>query len=143
MNNQLRNTYYAILIPAIIGFTVTGLLKMFKTFTVGPVRYIEFFAPAVFISSIVLAIALPVFFRTIFANKMRNERSVSLTDFIKFERSLLYVSLITPYVTLIAFLFDFPRFHVAGSFLMTIYAVYYYYPSKKRITFEKRIFRVQ
>jgi hypothetical protein len=143
MNNELRNTYYTLLIPATIGFAVTGLLKTFKAFTVGPVRYIEFFAPAVFILSVVLAVALPVFFRTIFANKMRNEKSVSLTDFIKFEKSLLYVSLITPYVTLIAFLFDFPRFHVAGSFLMTIYAVYYYYPSKKRIKFEKRIFRVQ
>jgi len=129
MNNELTRTYFKILLPSIIGFIITGLLKVFEIIHFGPLRYIDFFAP--------------VFSRTIFANEMRNEKSVSLEDFVTFERRILYISLITPYLALIAFLFDFPKFHLAGSFLMAIYAAYYYYPSKRRIAFDKRIFRVK
>ncbi|MGM0383934.1 MAG: hypothetical protein ACQEQO_10635 [Thermodesulfobacteriota bacterium] len=143
MNNELTSSYFTILLPAVIGFTIIGLLKVFKGITLGPIRYIEFFAPAVFVVSVISAIAMPIFCRTFFANKMRDEKAVSLDDFVKFERRILYISLITPYLALIAFLFDFPKFHLAGSFLMAIYAAYYYYPSKRRITFDKRIFRVK
>ncbi|MBN1225592.1 MAG: hypothetical protein JXA79_01250 [Deltaproteobacteria bacterium] len=143
MNNELTRTYFKILLPSIIGFIITGSLKVFEIINFGPLRYIDFFAPAVFVLSVISAIAMPIFCRTIFANKMRDEKAVSLEDFVSFERRILYISLITPYLALIAFLFDFPKFHLAGSFLMAMYAAYYYYPSKRRITFDKRIFRVK
>jgi len=44
---------------------------------------------------------------------------------------------------LVAYLLEFPRFYLAGTVLMALYAVYYYYPSKKRIQFERKIFRVK
>jgi hypothetical protein len=143
MNKELTSTYCKILLPSIIGFIITGSLKVFDIINFGPLRYIDIFAPAVFVLSVISAIAMPIFSRTIFANKMRNEKAVSLEDFVIFERRILYISLITPYLALIAFLFDFPKFHLAGSFLMAIYAGYYYYPSKRRITFDKKIFRVK
>jgi hypothetical protein len=143
MNNELISPYVKVLLPSIIGFLIIGLLKYLKIITLGPVKYIEFFAPSVFVLSVISAIALPIFSRTIFANKMRNQKAVSLGDFFKFERRILYISLITPYLALIAFTFDFPKFHLAGSFIMAIYAAYYYYPSKRRINFDKKIFRVK
>lgn len=143
MNNELISFYFKILLPSIIGFVIIGVLKYFNIVTLGSLKYIDFFAPAVFVLSVISAIAMPIFFRTIFANKMRNEKAVPLEDFVKFEQRILYVSLITPYLALIAFAFNFPKFHLAASFLMAIYAAYYYYPSKRRINFDKRIFRVK
>jgi len=62
---------------------------------------------------------------------------------LKFERNLLYIAMTTPYVGLIAQILQLPRFHLAGTIIMGLYAVYYYYPSKKRLDFERRIFRVK
>jgi hypothetical protein len=46
-------------------------------------------------------------------------------------------------VSLIAQILQLPRFHLAGTIIMALYALYYYYPSKRRIDFERRIFRVK
>jgi len=143
MINELRRTYIVLLIPAIVGFIFLFVAKTYHLISFGPFKFKEFFGPALFIASVILAIALPILFRTLFAHKVRYQKSVSETDLLKFERIFLYVALLTPYVTLIAYFFELPRFYCAGTVLMALYAVYYYYPSERRITFEKRIFRVR
>jgi hypothetical protein len=143
MVDQLRRTYFILLIPAITGFIAISIIKKFGLMEFGPIIFQEIFAPLVFVLSVVFAIAWPIFFRTLFAHKMRQKKRVSEVDLIKFERSFLYIALVTPYLTLTAYLFEFPSFYLAGTVLMALYAVYYYYPSKKRIQFERRIFRVK
>jgi len=143
MVDNIRRTYFTLLIPAIAGFIVISIVKKFNLLEVGRIAFQEIFAPLVFVLSVVFAIAWPIFFRTLFAHKMRKEKRVSEVDLIKFERNFLYIALVTPYLTLIAYLLEFPRFYLAGTVLMALYAVYYYYPSKKRIQFERRIFKVK
>ena len=126
-----------------MGFIVISIVKKFSLLEVGQIAFQEIFAPLVFILSVVFAIAWPIFFRTLFAHKIRQKKRISEVDLIKFERSFLYIALVTPYLTLIAYLLEFPRFYLVGTVLMALYAVYYYYPSKKRIQFERRIFRVK
>jgi uncharacterized membrane protein len=143
MVDDIRRTYFTLLIPAIAGFIVISIVKKFNLLEVGRIAFQEIFAPLVFVLSVVFAIAWPIFFRTLFAHKMRKKKRVSEVDLIKFERNFLYIALVTPYLTLIAYLLEFPRFYLAGTVLMALYAVYYYYPSKKRIQFERRIFKVK
>jgi hypothetical protein len=143
MLDKLRRTYFTLLIPAIVGFIGISAAKKFNLVEFGHLIFQEIFAPLVFVLSVVFAIAWPIFFRTLFAHKMRQKKRVSEVDLIKFERSFLYIALVTPYLTLTAYLFEFPSFYLAGTVLMALYAVYYYYPSKKRIQFERRIFRVK
>jgi len=64
-------------------------------------------------------------------------------DWLKFERNLLYIAMLTPYIGLIAQILQLPRFHLAGTIVMTLYAVYYYYPSMRRLEFDRRVFRVK
>ena len=143
MVDELKRTYFTLLIPAIVGFIGISVAKKFDLVEFGQITFQEIFAPLVFILSVVFAIAWPIFFRTLFAHKIRQKKSISEADLIKFERSFLYIVLVTPYLMLTAYLFEFPRFYLAGTVLMTLYAVYYYYPSKKRIQFERRIFKVR
>jgi hypothetical protein len=79
----------------------------------------------------------------VFANKRRHQTRTAEEDWLKFERNLLYIAMATPYIALIAQILQLPRFHLAGTIIMALYAVYYYYPSKRRIQFERRVFRVQ
>ena len=143
MVDKLRRTYFTLLIPAVVGFIVISAGKKFNLVELGHITSLEIFAPLVFVLSVVFAIAWPIFFRTLFAHKIRHQKSISEVDLIKFERNFLYIVLVTPYLMLTAYLLEFPRFYLAGTVLMALYAVYYYYPSKKRIQFERRIFRVK
>lgn len=142
MTQKLKKTYFILLLPAIFGIIVIFLAKTYNFLALGQLRFLGVIAPFIFILSAIFAIALPIFYRTLFANKVRHLKNLSRNNLIKFELNLLYIALVTPYLTLIAFLLELPRFYLAGSVLMALYAVYYYYPSHKRIQFEKRIFRV-
>lgn len=143
MAGELRKTYFMLLMPAVVGFIVLFCLRSFHLLDLGPFTFRGLFASLLFILSAIFAIGLPIFFRSLFAHKVREQKNVSEGDLLQFERTFLYIALITPYVTLAAFLFEIPRFYCAGTVIMALYAVYYYYPSERRIQFERRIFRVK
>ncbi len=143
MADDLKKTYLALSIPAFLGLIFVYLLKTLDYFTVGQIESLKYIAPITFVLSVVFAVALPIFFRTLFAHKIRHQKSTSEAELIKFERNLLYIALVAPYLVLVAYLLEFPQFYFAGTVLMALYAVYYYYPSKKRIQFERKIFRVK
>ena len=48
----------------------------------------------------------------------------------------------TIYFAFTAILCDFPKFFAGAIVLLALYAMYYYFPSEKRIQFDCRIFRV-
>ena len=142
MTDKLKRTYLILLLPSILGFTLAGGAKAYGLIEIGSFNFIEIAGPSIFILCIALAIAFPIFYRTLFAHKSRDLISVSEKELLKFERTLINVAMITPYMALTAFLLELPRFYTASAILMGFYAVYYFYPSKRRIAFDKRIFRV-
>lgn len=143
MMNQLKKTYFRLLIPAIIGFLCIYLLKALNGVHVGKPPYLSMLAPLVFVLSVFFAIAAPVFFRSLFAHKLRYEKSTTEPRLIKFEKGLIRIALVTPYLGWVAYFFEFEKFYFSAIVIMALYAVYYFYPSKKKIAFEKRIFRVK
>jgi len=143
MINKLKKTYFSLLIPAIVGFICIYLSKKFNFFNLGQPQFISILAPLVFVLSVIFGIAAPIFFRSLFAHKISNEKSATESKLIKFEQSLIRIALVTPYLGLVAYFFEFQKFYFSATFIMTLYAVYYFYPSQKRIAFDKRIFRVK
>ena len=143
MTHELKRTYFILLLPAVAGFILIFILQHFHLVRfnipqIPPVLY-----PIIFIVSVCFAVALPIFYRTVFANKRRHQIHTTEEDWLKFEHNLLYIAMATPYVALIAQILQLPRFHLGGTIIMALYAVYYYYPSKRRIEYERRIFRVK
>jgi hypothetical protein len=141
MTDELRRTYFVFLLPSIIGFTLAGGAKAYDIFEIGSVNFVEIAGPLIFILCIALAIAFPIFYRTLFAHKSRDRISVSEKELLNFERTLINVVMITPYLALLSYFFELPRFYTASAILIGLYAVYYFYPSKARIAFDKRIFK--
>ncbi|MCP4356366.1 MAG: hypothetical protein GY793_12250 [Proteobacteria bacterium] len=142
MQKNLKNLYLLILVPVITLFIVFGVLKEFNLITI-KLSLPVFIYPVIFILSAISSIAGPIFLRTYFANNMRNSKSVERDIFFKFEKRLLFLSSITPYFALISIVFEFPKFYSGFTVMFSLYAVYYYFPSKKRIDFDKKIFRVK
>lgn len=143
MATQLKRTYFYLLIPAIIGFIFVFICRRFNLLYLNTHDVPDILSPAIFILSIVFAVALPILYRTLFANRIRHRSSTPETDWLKFEKNLIRIALVTPYLTIFAYFLQIPKFHLSGTTLAALYAIYYFYPSKNRIVFEKRIFRVK
>lgn len=143
MESKLKKTYFFLLIPVVFGFSLVYLLKTFQFVGIDVAGVRHVLAPVIFVFSVVFALALPILFRTLFAHKMRHRQSISENEWLAFERRFLYMSMVAPYLALLGYLFELPKFHLSGAVLMALYAVYFYYPSQKRVAFERRIFRVR
>lgn len=143
MTDELKRTYFAFLVPAILGFILAGGAKVYGFNEIGSANFNQIAGPLIFILCIALTVAFPIFYRTLFAHKSRNLISVSDKKLLRFERTLIHVVMMTPYLALSAYFFELPRFYTASTILLGLYAVYYFYPSKVRVAFERRIFRVK
>jgi hypothetical protein len=143
MAKNLKRIYFTFLVPSIFGFAIASWAKTYDFIEIGSLKFTKIAGPLIFILGIVLAVAFPIFYRALFAHKSRDLINLPEKKLLKFERTLINVAMITPYLALIAYFFELPRFYTASAILVGLYAVYYFYPSKKRIGFERRIFRVK
>jgi hypothetical protein len=141
MSKELKKVYLILLLPSIFGFALACWAKTYDFIEINSINFIEMAGPSIFILCIALAIAFPIFYRTLFAHKNRDLRSVSEKKLLNFERTLINVVMITPYLALVAYFLDLPRFYTTSTILIGLYAVYYFYPSKRRIAFDRKIFR--
>jgi hypothetical protein len=143
MTAELKKTYFVILIPSILGFIFAFGVKAYDLFKIDQVDNLNIYGPVILILCVTLAIALPIFYRTLFAHQKRDQKMVSEADFVKFERRLMVISLATPYLALAAYALEFPKFYTTAAILLGLYAIYYLFPSKKRLALDRRIFRVR
>ena len=143
MMPELKKTYLRMLLPAAAGTMLICLAKLYELLPWKPLEFQARMAPIVFVLSAIAALAFPMLYRTLFAYRVRHLRTLSPQQLLKLERRLIVSALLTPYLTMLALLFELPRFHVAGTVLLTLYAVYFYYPSERRIRFDRQIFRVR
>jgi H+/Cl- antiporter ClcA len=143
MDGMLKKTYVMYLIPAIIAFVVLTILKASSALNPGDISYPPIVAPFIFFLSVLFALAAPIFYRTVFAHSVRDMKNTSAHELLRFERNLIRIALITPYLGLVAYMLDFSNMYFGGCILMSLYALYYFYPSQSRLAFEKRIFKVR
>jgi hypothetical protein len=85
MTHDLKRTYFILLLPAVAGFILIFVLQHFHLVNfnisqIPPVLY-----PIVFIASVCFAVAFPIFYRTVFANKRRHQTHTTEEDWLKFE----------------------------------------------------------
>lgn len=148
MNNNLdiellKKIYIKMLIAAVflLAIVYSGqLLNLLSKKQMDSVRTISII---LFTLSVIFSIAAPIFLRAAFVNKVKDYKQVPFNEFITFEKQLLIVVLLAPFIVVLAVFFNVPSFYLSGILLIALYAVYYYYPSEKRIKFERKIFRVK
>lgn len=143
MQSILKKHYIIMLIPAMILFTAFGMASKLNFIRPGQFAIPSFLHSMVFILAAVTAVAGPVLIRALFAHSMHKQHQVQVKKFLSFQRKILWISLITPYLAFTAVLCNFPKFYATAIVLMALYAVYYYFPSPRRINFDEKIFRVK
>ena len=141
MQDRLKKVYFALLAPAVLGFAVTYVLSCLHKISRFPDHVVAVAAPTIFILAVIFAVAGPIFYRSLFAHRWQHYLSVPPWALFRFERNQTLIAMITPYLALVAYFMELPRFHLVGTFLLALYAVYYYYPSTIRVSVEQRIFK--
>ena len=132
-----------ILIPALIGIALVWFFRMIGIFIPGPLAGAAAWAPVLFIFSVVTAGAAPILIRTLFAHRNRHQRQITKNEFLRFQELQVLVVMVTPYLALAAYALAVPGFYLGGTVLAMLYALYYHYPSHRRLGFDRRIFRVR
>jgi hypothetical protein len=141
MHERLKRLYFVVLTPALFGFVAVYLLQLYLQPIGISDKLMAIVAQAIFMLAVLFALAGPIFYRSLFAHRQRYLSDVSQAAFFKFECRLTAMALVTPYFALAAYFLQLPRLHLAATLLMTLYAIYYYYPSRKRVGFDMQIFR--
>ena len=98
--------------------------------------------PWLFLIAVVLAGAMPVLLRTLFAHRWRSARYAPAADFARLQQRLIDVSLAAVWMLPVICLVEMPLFYQGGAILAALYGAYYHYPSLQRIAFDHRLFRV-
>ena len=143
MSGEFKRTYFALLFPSIVGFILICLARAYDILLIGSFNFLKILAPSIFISSMIFALAWPFFYRMAFTQRLWDQNGISKKEWARFERKTIHIAMVTPYLAVVGYLLNFSKFYLYGTLLMGLYAVYYYYPSKKRITLERCIFRVK
>jgi hypothetical protein len=143
IRQNLKSTYFKLLIPVTAVLVIIYLIKLFGLLEATQIEFIRIISILFFILAAVFSLALPIFYRTLFVSKLKNRKTISLNEFLGFEKRIILISMLTPYFIIIPLVFNFPGFYFGGIILFALYAAYYFYPSKKRIEFEKKLFRIK
>ena len=139
---NLKKHYLKLIAPSISLFLIFGASEIFHFADFNKLTPPSFFPALFFTLSAITAIAGPLFLRTLFAHFMRDKKQVSKDNFEKFQKGLISISMLTPFFAFIAVVCEFEKFYSASIIILALYAIYYYFPSKKRIDFDKKIFRI-
>ncbi len=141
IKNKLLNNYLFVLLPAIILIALLYLLKY-----IDPdwgVKSPKIVSVLLIVVSALSSVGLPIFYRTWFISKVKDLKSVSVESFINFEKNTILIALISPYVLFLAIIFGAAQIFITIISFLSIYSAYYYFPSEKKIQFEKKLFRTK
>ncbi len=140
--SNLKRSYYRLLLPAVAAAVMVSAARVAGLLN-APKIDARLAGVLLFVASIALAAALPIFIRAAFAHRVRLKHRVEEAAFIGFQLRLMRTALLSTYLVPAGLLVDMPGFHQTGIALSALYAIYYHYPSERRIGFDRRIFRVQ
>ncbi len=91
----------------------------------------------------IAGIAAPIFYRSYFVYRNRDKKEIMPDDFLSFERVLLTTALLSPYFLVISVLINMNETANMLIALFALYALYYYFPTEKKVRFEMKIFRIK
>ncbi len=142
INVELKQTYFKLLIPFLIVLLLIYIAQITNIIIKNDLGSNRIISISLFTLAAIFSLAIPILYRTLFVSKIKDRKSITKEEFINFEKRIITIVMAAPYITIAAIFFNLPGFYFGGIILFAIYSVYYYYPSTKRIKFEKKIFRL-
>ena len=142
MSKKLKKFYFTLLVPLILGFALLDWTFAHKFIELIPPKFSETAGSLLFILCGAFSIAFPICYRSLFAFKSESHSGLSQREFLKFECTLIGFTMVATFIALLEYIFEMPRFYTAGAILLSMCALYYLFPSHRRIAFDQKIYKV-
>ena len=142
MTARLKHYYFLLLLPALAGFVAAWAALHVFDLRLPTDKLPAAASPVLFFLAVAFGAAGPVFYRTVYAYAKRGVSNINEDDFFRFERRQIIIVMAAPYLTLILYAFHLTPFYVSAGILVTLYSIYYIYPSERRIGFDMSLFRL-
>ena len=143
VRKALLRRYLTIIAPSTALFATWAVCRQAGVVHPLSPQYTDLIGPTVFITAIVLAVALPLLYRIRFVKAVEGSRSVDAEAFVPFQLNLMTLALVSSYAAAAGYMAGVSNFHFSGAFLASLYGAYYYFPSERRVAQEMRLFRVR
>jgi len=143
LSKNLCKIYYQIVIGYLLLIFIIYLLKDVLELVKINLQQSTLLMQTLVAFSAIVGIGLPIFYRTWFVNKIRQQKNLALNQFIDFEKKLLLLALLTPFFLILGLLLNFNQKALILLTIFSLYALYYYYPSVKKMRFEMQLFRIK
>lgn len=142
---ELQRLYFILLAPSLSMNILFCLLATHITIPDNIMEGISYgtAGTALLVLSSVFCLALPLFYRSYFAGSVRNRTSITVKEFAHFQKKLLCICMTAPYLSAMAILMRFTGLFLYGPVLLALYAAYFYFPWTKKVSHDKKIFRVR
>lgn len=143
MRIELRRRFWRLLVPPVVVLFGVEAARFFGMFD--SLKYVDHptWDVVLFVIAALFAFALPILYRVLFARSHRGRQSVAFAALFRFERSGMGLALYAPWVAVAASLIAVQGELLYGIDLMALYACYVFYPSRRRLLADARIFRVR
>jgi hypothetical protein len=143
LRKHLLRRYARLLIPPAIVLAAVEGARALGYFT--SLKYVDHqtWDVVLFVLAAIFAAALPILYRVLFARAHRGKSAVTFSALFRFERNSMGIALYTPWIAVIASLIAVSGYLMSGIFLLAIYAAYVFFPSRRRLSADARIFRVR
>ncbi len=134
---KLKRFYKISIIPAIIFFIFT---QFYPLKILSKIKLPDYINLLFILISIAFALIFPILFRIIIFFHVNSKGAMSEGRFIIFEKVLILISQISIYIMIIAHYFLESQFVMIVLSVIAFYSLFYYYPTEKKINFDRRIF---
>ena len=142
IREELKKIYLKLLYPFLILIVLIYLGQFLGIFGRVDKEFSKNISVTLLVLTALFSVALPIFYRSLFANKVKDMKSITVNEFLKFEKNLIIIAMVAPYFLVFTVLLNLSGFYFGTIVIIALYAAYYYYPSEKRIKFEKKLFRI-
>ncbi len=85
---------------------------------------------------------LPVWYKIVLIKKFRNTKKISLETFAGYQYRIIITVTFSVYWIFPAYLYQLDEMPMIITGFFILYGLYYYYPSKKKIDAEKKLFKI-
>lgn len=144
MESQLKKTWIAMVAPAGTLLLMLYYLQRFRGIDVHPLLLMRpWIGPFLMMGAVLFALVFPIGLRMVMVYRTRDAQGLDEEEFLDFEIRSLRLALVAPYFAVAAGFFGVSRVLLGVSAISALYAVYYFYPSLRRLQYERRIFRVK
>lgn len=142
---KLKKMYLWLLLP-IIFYLLLGLYFLFwKEFDLKFSLLNSRFTVVLFlVIAALFDFVLPLWQKiSFFSMVKKRNKEIKINTYLKYQKMLLGYAFLGGYLSILAYIISIPKIPLLIIIMAGIYSLYFYYPSSKKINFDKKIFNLK